>query len=227
MGSVFVFAFTAALNPTLVAVTTLLLTLPNPRRLLVGYVLGALAMSFTCGLLLVFALGSSSSASNDSKHYLSPVVDILFGGFILILVGRVARHRDRVLQAWSEHRHQKHGTKPPPRWKRALADATPRKAFLVALVLSLPGASFVAGMDQLSKQHLGVATKVILVLVFNVIQLLIIEIPLVGYFIKPQATDAAIERFRDFLSQHGNRMLLIGGTVVGLLILARGIIRLA
>jgi hypothetical protein len=227
MGSFFVFAFTAALNPTLVAVTTLLLTLPNPRRLLVGYVLGALAMSFTCGLLLVFALGTTSSASNDSKHYLSPIIDILFGGFILILVARVARHRDRVLQAWSEQRHQKHETKPPPRWKRTLSDATPRKAFLVALVLSLPGASFVAGMDQLSKQDLGAAAKVGLVLVFNLIQLLIIEIPLVGYFIKPQATDAAIKRFREFLSQHGNRMLLIGGTVVGLLILARGVIRLA
>jgi hypothetical protein len=36
MGSVFAFAFTAALNPTLLAVTTLLLTLPSPRRLLAG-----------------------------------------------------------------------------------------------------------------------------------------------------------------------------------------------
>ena len=48
MGSFFVFAFTAALNPTLLAVTTLLLSLPSPRRLLGGYLVGALAISFTC-----------------------------------------------------------------------------------------------------------------------------------------------------------------------------------
>jgi hypothetical protein len=90
---------TAALNPSLLAVTTLLLTLPNPRRLLVGYLLGALAISFTCGPLLVFALSTTGSAGNESKHYISPTIDILFGTYILFVVARVARHRDRVLQA--------------------------------------------------------------------------------------------------------------------------------
>ena len=227
MGSFFVFAFTAALNPTLLAVTTLLLSLPSPRRLLGGYLVGALAISFTCGLLLVFALSTTGSAGNDSKNYVSPTINILFGAFILFVVARIARHRDRVLHAWSEHRHQKHQDKPPPRWRRALTDATPRKAFILGIVLTLPGASFVAGMHQLSKQQLGVPAKVGLVLVFNVIQLLILEVPLVGYFINPDRTDAAIRRFRDFLSRDGNRILLIGGTVVGLLLLASGIIGLA
>jgi hypothetical protein len=79
----------------------------------------------------------------------------------------------------------------------------------------------------LSKQHLGVPAKVGLVLVFNVIQLLIIEVPLAGYFINPDRTDAAIRRFHTFLSRDGNRILLIGGTVVGLLLVARGVIGLA
>jgi hypothetical protein len=227
MGSVFAFAFTAALNPTLVAVTTLLLTLPNPKRLLAGYLLGAYAISFTCGLLIVFALSATKGAANTSKHYISPIIDIVFGVLILLEVARVARHRNRVWHAFSQRRQQKQQTKPPPRWKRALNDATPRKAFVLGILLTLPGASFVAGMDELSKQHVGGAAKVGLVLVFVVIQLLIIEVPLVGYYISPDGTDAAIRRFRDFLGRHGNRILLIGGTVVGLLILARGIIRLA
>jgi hypothetical protein len=227
VGSFFGFAFTAALNPTLVAVTTLLLTLPSPKRLLVGYVVGALAISFTCGLLIVFALGATSSAANDSKHYLSPIIDIALGALILFTVARVARHRDRALHAFREHRHQKQQGKPPPRWRRSLANATPRTAFIFGLLLTLPGASFVAGMDQLSKQHLGAAADVGLVLVFVVIQLLIIEVPLVGYFINPTGTDLAIGRFRHLLSANGNRVLLIGGTVVGLLLLARGISRLA
>jgi hypothetical protein len=227
MGAVFGFAFTAALNPTLVAVTTLLLTLPSPRRLLAGYVLGALLISFTCGLLIVFALGATRGTANTSKHYLSPTIDIVFGVLILLEVARVARHRNRVWHAFSERRQQKQQGKPPPRWRRALTDATPRKAFVLGVLLTLPGVSFVAGMDELSKQHLGAPAKVGLVLVFVVIELLIIEVPLAGYVISPHGTDAAIKRFREFLGRHGNRMLLIGGTVVGLLLLARGIIRLA
>jgi hypothetical protein len=227
MGSVFVFAFTAALNPSLLAVTTLLLTLPNPKRLLVGYLLGAVGISFTFGLLLVFALSATKGAASQSKHHVSPIIDILLGAYILWVMSRIARHRDRVILAWSERRHRKQEGKPPPRWRRALADATPPKAFIVGILLTLPGASFVAGMDELSKQHVGDAVKVGLVLVFVLIQLLIIEVPLVGYFVNPAGTDAAISRFRDFLSRDGHRILLIGGTVVGLLLLARGIVQLA
>jgi hypothetical protein len=226
MGSVFLFAFTAALSPSLLAATTLLLTVPSPKPLLIGFLLGALALSFTCGLLLVFALSTTKGAGNQSKHHLSPIIDILFGAFILYVMARIARHRDRVLHAWIEHRDQKEQGKPPPRWRRALTNPTPRKAFIVGVILTLPGASFVAGMDELSKQHLGVAAKVGLILVFIVIQLLIIEVPVVGYFINPDGTDAAIKRFHDFLSRDGNRILLIGGTVVGLFLLARGLIRL-
>ena len=226
MGSFFAFAFAAALNPTLVAVTTVLLSLPRPRRLLGGYVLGALTMSFTCGILLVFALSATQSSGSASQDYVSPVIDIICGAVILLAMYRVSRHRDRVFQAWSQRRHERRQSKPPPRWQRTLANATPRKAFMVALVLTLPGASFVAGMNELSKQSLGTGAKVGLVLLFNLIQLLLIETPLVGYFVAPAGTDAAVARFNGLLSRDGNRILLIAGTVVGVLVLVRGVVRL-
>jgi Sap, sulfolipid-1-addressing protein len=227
MGSVFAFAFTAALNPSLLAATTLLSTLPGPRPLLVAYLIGALAISFTCGLLLVFALGATKGAGNASKHYVSPIIEILFGVSILYVVSRVARHRDHALHAWSEHRHEKQQGKPPPRWRRTLTNATPRRALIIGIILTLPGASFVAGMDELSKQHLGVAAQAGLVLLFCAIQLLIIELPLVGYFVSPDRTGAAIGRFRGFLARDGRFILLIAGAMVGLLLVARGIVRLA
>jgi hypothetical protein len=172
-------------------------------------------------------LTATKSASNDSKHYVSPIIDILCGAFVLLVVARVARHRDRVLHTWGEHHQEKQQGKPPPRWRRALTKATPGKAVIIGVLLTLPGASFVAGMDELSKQHVGVAAKVSLVLVFGLIQLVIIEVPLVGYFISPDGTDAAVGRFTDFLSRDGHRILLMGGTAVGLLLLVLGIIRLA
>jgi len=47
MGDVFVLALAAALNPTLLTATTVMLLLPNPKRLLLGYLLGALMTSIT------------------------------------------------------------------------------------------------------------------------------------------------------------------------------------
>ena len=56
MGRVFAFAVTAALNPTLLAAVTAMLTLSSPKRLMSGFLLGAILTRLTCGLVLVFAL---------------------------------------------------------------------------------------------------------------------------------------------------------------------------
>ena len=47
MGQVFVFSLTAALNPSLLAAVTLMLTLEKPKRLLSGYLVGAMVTSVT------------------------------------------------------------------------------------------------------------------------------------------------------------------------------------
>jgi Sap, sulfolipid-1-addressing protein len=89
MGHVFVFSLTAALNPTLLAAVTLMLTLPSPERLLLGYLLGAALTSVTCGLLLVFALPGTKTLST-AKHTVSPAIDITLGTLILVIVFVVA-----------------------------------------------------------------------------------------------------------------------------------------
>ncbi|TML74711.1 MAG: GAP family protein, partial [Actinobacteria bacterium] len=78
MRDVFLFALTAALNPTLLAATTVMLLLPHPKRLLLGYLLGAYTTSITVGLVVVYWLGNSGALST-TKHTISPAVDIVLG----------------------------------------------------------------------------------------------------------------------------------------------------
>ena len=103
MGSVLFFAFAAALNPTLLAVTTVILLLPNPKRLLIGYLLGALMTSITLGLLIVFKLQDSSVVST-AQNTLSPAADFVIGGIALAIAYALATGRDRGL---SERRKQR------------------------------------------------------------------------------------------------------------------------
>ena len=81
-------------------------------------------------------------------------------------------------------------------------------------------------MDELSKQHLPTAATVIAVIVFNMIMLLLLEIPLIAYAIRPESTDAGVQRFKDWLSRHGGRIALIGASAIGIFLVARGAIRL-
>jgi hypothetical protein len=79
MGQVILLSLTASLNPTLVAATTVMLLLPSPSRLMLGYLLGAYVTSITLGLVIVFSL-SNSSTTNTTQNTLSPAVDIALGG---------------------------------------------------------------------------------------------------------------------------------------------------
>jgi len=225
MDRVFVFSLTAALNPTLLAAVTVMLTLPSPRRLLLGYLLGAALTSVTCGLLLVFLLPGSST-SNTAKHTLSPIIDLAVGILMLLIVIRVGRGRDRRRRAWSARRREKAKNKPPPRWKRAMNKGSARNTFVVGILLSFPGASYIAGMDALHKQNIGTVATVLAVLAFNVIMLLLLELPLLAYAIWPESTNAAVQRFSDWLTRRGGRVALIGASAIGIFLVARGTIRL-
>src|SRR6478735_106974 len=119
MGGVGLLALTAALNPSLLAAVTIMLALPNPKRLLVGYLLGASITSVTCGLVLVFALPGSST-TDTARRTISPAVDLVLGSLILLVIGAFASQRER-RQAWAERRRAKAKDKAPPRWKRTLS----------------------------------------------------------------------------------------------------------
>jgi hypothetical protein len=54
--------------------------------------------------------------------------------------------------------------------------------------------------------------------------LVLLELPLIGYLIAPRWTTSAIERAKGWLALNGARMATIGLTVIGILLIARGVI---
>ena len=115
----------------------------------------------------------------------------------------VATGRDRRRRPWSERRRGTARDKPPPRWKRTLSKGSARDTFVIGILLSFPAASYIAGTDALSNQNIGTAATLLAVLAFNVITLLILKLPLLGYLISPGSTAVAVDRF-------GNHRLKLG-----------------
>lgn len=221
MGKIFGFSLTAALNPSLLAAVTLMLTLLRPKRLLSGYLIGAMLTSLTAGMLLVFTL-HGTSASSTAKHTVNPVVNIVLGAFILLVAFVVGTGRDKRRRARSARKREEAKNKPPPRWKRTLSKGSARDTFLVGVLLSFPGASYIAGMELLSKQKIGTAETVLAVIAFNVVMLLLLELPLLGYATRPEWTATTVARFNGWLSRSGGRVALILAVVVGVALIGRG-----
>lgn len=228
MDRVLFFAFTAALNPTLLAATTVMLILPNPKRLLFGYLLGAMITSITLGLVIVFELQGTSFVEG-AQNSLSPALDYAFGGIALAICYVLATRRDEAVA--ERHRRRKEakdpdGEKGPPRWQQFLGRGSARDAFVVGALLSLPGGSYIAGMGSLAGQDLSDALTVLVVIVFNVIMLALLEIPALGYLLAPETTPARVDRFKAAIAAHGRRAGIWITGVVGALLVLRGTIEL-
>ena len=115
MNGAYLYAFTAALNPTLLAATTVMLLLDHPKRLLLGYLAGALLTSMTLGLVIVFATdGSESTAQNT----LSPSMDLALGGILIVLAfvirpGRQPKETGRMAERRRRQQEKKGGRARP------------------------------------------------------------------------------------------------------------------
>jgi hypothetical protein len=219
---VFALALTAALNPTLLAAVTFMLTRAGAGRMMLGYLVGAMATSVTCGLLVVLALGGSSGATSAAKRTVNPLVDLALGVLILAVALRIGTGRARRLKAYRERSRARAAQKAPPRWQRALSSGSARVGFLVGLMLTLPGASYLAALARIGKEHLPTPEVVLVIVAFNVVMLLLIEVPLLGFAFAPERTNVMVERFSAWVRRRGGRIALIGAVVIGLALIARG-----
>jgi hypothetical protein len=225
MGEVILLSLTASLNPTLVAATTVMLLLDSPAKLMAGYLLGAYITSITLGLVIVFSL-SNSSATNTTQNTLSPAVDIALGVVALavafaVYTGRVEHRRER-----RRERKEAKGPKEPARWQRELSKGSARTTFVIGALLTLPGASYLAGLDQIHKLKYSTTATVLLVIGFNLVMLWLLEVPLGAFLVAPDWTPRAIERAKLWVSRHAHMFAVRGFTALGGLLIIKGIVGL-
>jgi Sap, sulfolipid-1-addressing protein len=229
---IFLLGLVSMFNPSLLAAVTVMLLLPNPKRLMLGYLLGAYTTSITLGLLIVFSLNGSSTEST-SKHTISPVEDIVVGVIAVAIAWVLRTGRDQPLQ---ERRRKKKDAKLKAREEagkpteslplRLLGKGDPRVTFVVGAVLSFPGVSYLDALDHIHKLNPGTVPTVLLVVGFCLLQQILLELPLLGYVFAPDGTQGRVKRFKAWIGRKGRTAVVIGAAVIGLILTARGVIAL-
>jgi hypothetical protein len=227
MGDIFLLSLVAAANASLLAAVTVMLFLPSPKRLLLGYLAGALLTSLTIGFLVVFVV-DDASATSTAENSVSPSIDVALG-LILLLVAYVLRggHDQRLKErrrARKGEAGEEEAEKSASKVEQLLGRGSARVTFALGVVLTLPGVSYLAALHDLQQLGYGTAGEILVILGFNVMLLLLIEIPLVGYFVAPERTVVEVQRFRAWLSRSGRRMAIYGAAGIGVFLVARGAI---
>ncbi|HEY2716798.1 MAG TPA: GAP family protein [Solirubrobacterales bacterium] len=222
--SILLFGLMSALNPTLLAAVTIMLLLPSPKRLMVGYLLGAYLTSIALGLLIVFELHGDASVAS-AKRTLSPIADLVLGG-LLVTAGLVLK--DRRMRARSERHKAAKAAKEKKESipERLLGRGDPRITFFVGVILTFPGASYLAALAKTSKLDVADAWIVLIVVGLCLLQQLLLELPIVAYALRPEWAKGAIASFREWLARNGRRAAANVAVGLGGLLVLRGVIEL-
>lgn len=227
LGTIFLLSLLAMFNPTLLAAVTLMLLTEHPKRLMLGYLLGAYVTSITIGLAIVFALHDSDVVST-SKRTIGPGEDIVIGCLLLLIAyvlgtDRDARLRERRARRKEAKLAKAGGEKKEALPMRLLGRGSPRIAFVVGMLLSFPGVSYLTGLSHIDKLGAAAVPTALLVIAFCLIQQLLLEVPLVGYILRPEGTQRAVDGFRAWLGRNGRRAGIWVAIILGVLLIIRGI----
>lgn len=220
--SIFVFALMSAANPTLLAAVTIMLLLPNPKRLMTGYLLGAYLTSITIGMLVVFELHGSAAVST-TKRTLSPIENLAIGALLIVAGVVLNGRRMEARRERKQHEKEAAGAKKSLP-ERLLGRGDPRITFFVGVLLSFPGASYLAALTKTAKLDVADPWLVLIVLGIAVLQQALLEVPIVAYTLWPEPAKRAIASFREWLARNGRRAAAHVAIALGLLLWVRGVI---
>ena len=221
-------AVVAAINPALLALVTVMLLLPDPKRLMIGYLLGAYVAGVGAGLAIVYSLKGTSVAST-SQHTVAPGEDLAIGLLLLFVAYLPSGRYQGPIRRWWRTRKEtratqksQQGSEQKKSWdERLLERGSVVITFAVGLVTSVPGPAYIAGLDRIAHLNPGVVPTILLVVLFCVVQFLFAELPLVGYIREPDRTQERVNRFKTWLAAHARQIGTVIAAVLGLLLLVR------
>ncbi len=223
MFDIFLLSLVAAANATLLAAVTVMLFLPEPKRLLLGYLAGALLTSLTIGFVIVFAIHDGGSAESTTESAISPSIEVAFGAIFLIVAYVLHGGHDQRIKE-RRRANKPEVEKGPSKVEQLLGRGSPRVTFALGVVLTLPGVSYLAALHDVQELGYGAFGEALVIVGFNVMLLILLEVPLVGYYVAPERTVVEVQRFRAWLTRSGRRAAVIAFAVIGVFMLVRGAI---
>ena len=235
------FALAAAAYPQLLAIVVLILTRPEPRRLLWACWFGAFSMSVGCGLAVLLLFRDRESVVGSTAHRLGAAPFIIVGAIGILLAALIASERGRAQLGSRVPRIRRRSRQSEPAdqpgrgrsaagWKTSATGALARGSVLVTLgvgaVLGVPGPFDVLALGRVVRAGYALVPSILIIVVFNLIKLILIELPILSYAVDPGETAARVDRFSSWIK--ANQMNVIAAVIgmIGVLLIVRGVSRL-
>ena len=233
MPTILALGLAAAVYPQLLAVVVIILTRPNPKRLLWACYVGSLTISVGCNAAILAIFRSRGSVAGTTSSTLSPASYLVVGGIGLVIAVFAATRLGRELLGRDLPRVPRR-RRPDPgapgalgrmrsRAEQALKQGSPPVAVAVGAMLGVPGPFDLVAVGRLAR---GSYTTIVMgsaIVVFSLLKLLLIELPILSYAVAPQRTAAWVDRFASWMQAHKIDVIAAVVGVISLVLIGRGI----
>ena len=199
-----VMAVAISFEPFRVGMTVLMLNRPRPLLQLFAFLCGGLAMGMTVGLMVLFVVRTAVSP----EQFTLPRVQVVMGVLALLTAAVIAVRPARS----GGHRFTASA--------RRLADGrSPGVGAAAGLGIALPSIDYLAALAVIAASGAAAATQIGALLTFNAVAFAFVEIPLLGYLVAPDRTQAAMASLHDWLRSRRRRdvaglLAAVGGVLV-------------
>jgi hypothetical protein len=202
-------ALLAALSPTAVLVSAVLLGSANPQRMVLLYVVGAIVMTAIMAAI-VFVLLQSGHLYQPKER--QPRYGLRLGlGLAMLLVGAYLKRRGP--------------KRPDPAKKnkgiipRLISRPGSKTAFIVGVLVYTPSLTFIAAVQVVATAKATVPRDIAALAVVIVITVAFAWLPLVLYLLAPHRTTRLLRDVDSWLRSHGY-VLTVGALLIGGIVLA-------
>ena len=91
---------------------------------------------------------------------------------------------------------------------------------MVSAAINLPGPFYLLALADIATGDYSTAEQLSLIVLFNAIMFLLVEVPLIGYLVRPESTAERVGSFATWLNASGLRVMgwLVGAVGVGLIV---------
>jgi hypothetical protein len=233
MGTIFVLGLAAAVYPQLLAVVIVILTRPNPKPLLWACYLASLVVSVACGAAVLLIFRARESVAGASSHRVGPATYLIVGAIALVLAAFAATRRGRELLGGDlprARRRKQHPGAAPGRVQRARSSAERALkkgslpvAVVVGAMLGVPGPFDLFALGHLARGGYGTIVVSAMIVAFNLIKFILIEVPIVSYAVSPERTAARVDRFSSWMQAHKIDVIAAVVGVISLVLIGKGI----
>lgn len=236
--TVLVMAVVAAVDPLRVGVVAFMLSRTRPVRLLLPFFLCAFTANIAVGAAVVFVF---KNATNDGGRATPPALEIGVGVVALtIAVLSATGVLERLVKKVRARRavpaavgHDGSDTpaddavpalsKLPAGMQSALRGEAPWAAALLGLINGFPTPYYVAAMAAALTSGAALAEQMAALVVFNIVGFLAALIPIISFWVAPEATRSGVKRIYAWMGIHHRLVVAVLAGAVGVFFLAMGI----